>query len=269
MFCVNCGTELPDGANFCFNCGQRVQAFISQPQEETFEYSDLTSYEYDSIEEYCVYKDYDERKVFLLHKGGLLGLVSGLDVLPCKYDSIEPANPRGFWLRSFGRLGFANNYLKVELPCEYENCWVYDDSILGLKDGMWHLFDRDNLKKIASTYGEIEELRSGRNRLYSIKKDNKFGFILYDRKEEKSFVSDIVYDEIKEGFTDTICNVKSCGKFGIMSINGTSSGIIFDEIIKYDWGGVLRVRYRGRNIGLKCENRRIWSPEISGLNVTY
>lgn len=24
MFCINCGTKLPDGAKFCFNCGARV-----------------------------------------------------------------------------------------------------------------------------------------------------------------------------------------------------------------------------------------------------
>ena len=24
MFCINCGTKLPDGAKFCFNCGARM-----------------------------------------------------------------------------------------------------------------------------------------------------------------------------------------------------------------------------------------------------
>ena len=24
MFCMNCGTQLPDGAKFCMNCGTKV-----------------------------------------------------------------------------------------------------------------------------------------------------------------------------------------------------------------------------------------------------
>jgi len=39
MFCSNCGTQLPDDANFCLKCGkpQRAGVQIAEPQWETCE----------------------------------------------------------------------------------------------------------------------------------------------------------------------------------------------------------------------------------------
>ena len=40
VFCHNCGTELPDNANFCLNCGVRtakgVEANVTMPYREMF-----------------------------------------------------------------------------------------------------------------------------------------------------------------------------------------------------------------------------------------
>ena len=39
MFCLNCGTQLPDDANFCLKCGkpQKLNVQIEEPQWETCE----------------------------------------------------------------------------------------------------------------------------------------------------------------------------------------------------------------------------------------
>lgn len=48
MFCVNCGTKLPDDAKFCFNCGASAsQRGISQPSIETYvSQASKSEYEY-------------------------------------------------------------------------------------------------------------------------------------------------------------------------------------------------------------------------------
>ena len=39
MFCINCGTQLPDSAKFCFACGQKIDVFPKPeaPAEEVEE----------------------------------------------------------------------------------------------------------------------------------------------------------------------------------------------------------------------------------------
>lgn len=35
MFCINCGTQLPEGAKFCFKCGADMNQFFAGSDKET------------------------------------------------------------------------------------------------------------------------------------------------------------------------------------------------------------------------------------------
>ena len=95
MFCINCGTSLPEGSNYCYNCGQRQTI---QPQINSnnirFSYGDLVPYEYDEVNavERSSRPGRDSFVYIILKKGEKVGISDEFFnkiYVPCKYKNIE------------------------------------------------------------------------------------------------------------------------------------------------------------------------------------
>ena len=97
MYCIYCGTLLPDNARFCSHCGQpQFNRPMSQENKAIFNYQNLVPYDYDSIEE-IKHRNYTQKSdltqyYILLKKDNKYGISDcnfSEIYLACQYDSIE------------------------------------------------------------------------------------------------------------------------------------------------------------------------------------
>lgn len=93
MYCINCGILLPDGANFCYKCGQRQSAGFNHT---SFSYKNLVQYDFDDLETIVNRNNddgFNQKQAYIIaNKGGKLGLADECFehlFVPCLYDRIS------------------------------------------------------------------------------------------------------------------------------------------------------------------------------------
>lgn len=97
MFCTNCGTQLPEGAKYCYLCGQKqlTSSYLSS-SVDAFSYQKLVKYDYDEVDTFEVVNTdggQNNRSAYIIvKKDGKVGVADEFFehiIVPCYYDSVR------------------------------------------------------------------------------------------------------------------------------------------------------------------------------------
>lgn len=204
MFCTNCGTELPQGANFCYNCGEKQNVVVKATAlPDIFEYSTLVDYQYDSVD-----------------------MISHIDTSTSKkhyYLQIRQAN----------KIGIAScDFSRVYLECKYDDIDIFscrEPFFRAKKDGQLMLFNQSQF--IMGGYYDSIIIRNLNYppRFFIYKQNGKYGIKFYPCFGGSDILYQPVYDEIKEKGCDTVF-VRQNSKWGLINSYRSETPVIFDDI---------------------------------------
>lgn len=216
MFCIYCGTQLPEGANFCYNCGKKQEIAPTPPaQQEVFKYPNLVKFEYERVEMYEVSNPENrgpEKRAFLIaQKNGKLGAFDECfehQFVPCEYDSISICT---------------HGYHAVFKVSKNKDYYLYVDDKLILDEGVDDIFvDNADAEPCAI------EFKCG----------NCFGFRLRKRVPNDSIglstytytIYPALYDSVSINNREKVVLVGKGNSFGMISTWGNVIPCIFDSI---------------------------------------
>lgn len=216
MFCINCGIQLPEGANFCYKCGFKQEIKITPPlQKKEFSYPNLVKYEYERVEmveNYNSSNTSEERRAFLIvQKAGKLGA----------YDEC---------------------FEHMFVPCEYDSISVCTQSYAAMfkvsKNNRYYLFQNDKII-LDKGYDDIYVQNTKYEPCAIEFKDcNKFGFRLKKRIPSGSVglckysyaIYNATYDSVSINEKENVVLVKKGNKYGMISAWGSELPCMFDSI---------------------------------------
>lgn len=218
MFCINCGTPLPEGANFCYKCGYKQDISSNHiMQKKGFCYQSLTKYEYDNVdmvENYNPYKKYNEKSAFIIvHKGEKVGAYDEYfehQFVPCDYDSINIYTNREGLRDSAMFKVFTNN-----------RCYLFQNDKMILDKGYDDIFITD------SEYSPFA---------IAFKNANKFGFRLQkhiDKCDKSKYVYEIYdarFDSVRINNEEKVVFTENDNKYGMITNWGSELPCMFDSI---------------------------------------
>ena len=211
MFCINCGTELPDHARFCFNCG--FPQFNSSPiptRSIPFSYEDLVSYEYESVEE-------------LKHTN---------------FTTRSNLTQYFILIKKNGKVGIANNtFSKIYLPCQFDSIEVYttnsqyDKPFFKTKKGnIIGLYSGDSLVLEGSSFDILAHNIDYPPRFFFIRFNNgKYGIKFLSSSMALAKYCQPLFDSVTEYKCDTV-KFRINGKVGMVNTYGTEIPALFDDI---------------------------------------
>lgn len=194
MFCIHCGHSLPDNANFCYNCGVKVELAIKQNSVEDHRFlnqiTDRIPFIYDQIisegDDYPYFKTQINNKVGLVdckgktiipcyydnicnfytnNKEFAYSIVSrnskygifrdGREFLKCEYDVIDKVDPLCYILKHDGRYGLLYERVWEYTECKFDSiCKIENDMFQTSINGYIGLL-KGNIEIIPCEYDEI------------------------------------------------------------------------------------------------------------------
>lgn len=216
MFCINCGTPLPEDANFCYKCGRKQDISLHPVlQKKGFCYQTLTKYEYDEVdmvENYNSYKNSNQKSAFIIvRKDGKFGVYDEFfehQFVPCDYDSVS--------------------------ICTHDNNAMFKV----FKDNRCYLFQNDKII-LGQGYDDIFILNANFSPFaIEFKNANKFGFRLKKRIQSGKIgickyayeIYDATFDSVAINDKEKVVLVKKDNKYGLISAWGSELPCMFDSI---------------------------------------
>lgn len=299
MFCIKCGQQLPDDANFCAACGNKV--FRSTPLSPT-----ISNVEYDSVankaEDIIIN---DEMQSLNVHHAGdvvrekaeFIGesntysnddynvsdriTPSSIAVNRGKYTKIEPYSEGLAAVERGGKWGFIDENGKEIIPIIYDSVQkAFDDSriIWADRNGKMGFIDINGSVVFPFKYDLIFPMDYKRISIYNeqvglhydgqgimARLNRKFGFVDITGKE----VIPLKYDRV-HFFKDGYAPVKLNDKWGIINKKGEEViPMKYDEIvslIKFGIDDILKVKLNGKYGFIYFNGVEIFRPQYDEIS---
>lgn len=210
-YCVKCGTQLSDGANFCPECGNPCGNTSSQSAEvgiaKQKKSSKVTSkallavflvlaviiggwflwsrvspskYSLESLAQTIPNYDYVENfhdGIAIGHKGDKCGYfnMQGEVITPCIYEEAISSSEGLARVKKDGKWGFINSTGKEVIPCMYDDALDFSEGlVLVQKDGNYGFIDYEGNNVIPFIYGYSHSFSEG---LAAVSTENGYQYI--------------------------------------------------------------------------------------------
>lgn len=206
MFCINCGIQLPEDANFCYKCGKKQDISLHPVlQKKVFCYQTLTKYEYDEVDTVENDNSYrDQKSAFIIvRKDGKLGVYDEFfehQFVPCDYDSVSICTY------------YKNAMFKV---FKDNRCYLFQNDKMILDKGYDDIFITD------SNYSPCA---------IAFKNANKFGFRLQKHLDKCYEIYDARFDSVEINDKEKVVLVKKDNKYGMITTQGSELPCIFESL---------------------------------------
>ena len=217
MFCINCGTPLPDEAKFCYKCGCKQEIKTTLPmQKKEFSYSNLVQYEFERVEmveNYNSYNKPNEKRAFVVvQKYGKLGVYDECFehlFVPCDYDSISIYTQYG------------NALFKV---IKDHKCYLFQNNQMILDKGYDDIYIQNSQYEPCAI--EYKDCHKYGFRLKQRIPSERVGLCKYTYS-----LYDATYDSVSINDKERVVLVKKGTKYGMISMWGSELPCLFDSII--------------------------------------
>lgn len=294
MFCIKCGAQLPDEANFCDVCGNKVLRRSSHVATTNMDYDAVASkaeeviinddtlpldipYSNDIVQEKAEFIGESYSSAKIEYTTTLNAVRERTSSIERKYNQIEPYSEGLAAVERNGKWGFINKDGRLIIPMKYDNVNAFKDgfSIVNIggnfesdavEFGKWGVIDKKGVEVIPLIYDNIEGKISKQGILWA-ERDGKIGYI--DINGE--IVIPFKYEMYSPPSYDALCQgelaiVKLNGKWGFINIKGEEIIPLKYDNIDYCLDNIAKIVLNGKYGFVKYDGSEIIPPEYDEIS---
>lgn len=191
------------------------------------------------------------------NKKGIVNTLGEITI-PIKFDDISTFSKNLLLVKSGDKVGLSDTFGKSIIPSDYNSLRQLPNSHLYevIKDSKFGLVDFYGKTLAQPIYDEIDY---SKEKYLILKKDNKFGFLLYDKLVPATF-DQIVFVQEELG----VVVVKDGDLKGFITIYGSIVPAIYDNISRFSPEGFAFVEKQGKLMFVDITGRERTLQEVTG-----